>query len=166
MTDYTPTWETIAGALITVLTSSDAIDNASNGYPTTPIAVANLTHAVIREPDVTPTGFTMGSVSITYSNKIDVLVSSLSDIGSPIITDAPKLTTAIINDCAEKALRISVDLYQRGNRSLDTGSGNTVTYVELGKTEIGRFTPWSLANNYHYAGLSIPYSITMQYRSN
>lgn len=159
MTDYTPTWEDIASAFIRVLEGIAPIAHASNGYPDKAISDESLVYAVIREPDIVPIQFTLGATSLRFSGQLNIFVQTIA-------IDAPRINATVINQCVLAGIHIAVDLSNRDKRRLLIDGVQTVTHVQLGTSEVGRFSPYSETNKFHYAGLSIPYQIDMQYRSN
>ena len=152
MVEFSPTWESIGAALAVQLKQVAGIMQVYDRYPDRAISPLDMVAVVIREPEFTPSSFTFGTVTVAYTGELNVVVM-------PLKTDQPELSVADSNRCRNIGLSIQVYLHQ--NRSLAVEG--KLARVSLDKSSIVRFSP---PDGGDYAGVSIPYTVTMQYASN
>jgi hypothetical protein len=153
MADTQPTWEAIAGKLVDILKQENAAASAFSPYPENAIDALDLPSVVVNEPkNVTMKPFTFGSFITTYEGDLTLFVKWID-------TGQARLKSGDINQITAATLKLYTVVH--ANRSL----GKFVSNIALGEAKMARLSPYDDDNRGHYAGMDIPYTITMQYRS-
>lgn len=152
MVEYSPAWDAIAQDFGISLKQAGGMVQVYDRFPDNPISKKDLPCAVIVEPTFTPTSFTFGTVSVAYTGTLDICVRAVS-------TGQPEISKADANQC--RALGLTLQIWFHKNRSFATG--DRTAKVILGEAKIIRLSPVAGGD---YAGLEIPYTVTIQYASN
>lgn len=153
MPDTQPTWEAIAGKLIDVLRQEGAAASSFSPYPENAIDALDLPSVVVNEPkNVTMNPFSFGSFAVTYEGDLTLFVKWID-------TGQARLKSGDINQITAATLKLYGVIHD--NRSL----GKFISNISLGQAKLARFSPYDDDNRGHYAGMDIPYTISVQYRS-
>lgn len=153
MADYSPTWGEIAGKWVETLKGVSGIGSAYSPYPYNAVDALELPCIIINEPqELGYARLTYGAFSMSYSGEIMLLVKMVD-------TGQARLGTNDIHEITAAALSLMVAIDQ--NRKI----AGYAASIGLGTGKIARFSPYDDDNRGHYAGLSIPYTVMMQYRS-
>lgn len=152
MADYEPSFEAIANKWADVIKQATGFTTYYL-YPENAVDTLELPCVVINEcTGMTPTGFTHGAMSVNYTGMIDFLVLAVD-------TGQVRLLKGDINHITAASLKLNLAVY--ANRL----SKGFFSHVQLGEGKVARLSPYDPDNRGNYAGLEIPYTITMQYRS-
>jgi hypothetical protein len=152
MPEYSPNWEAICAGFIAKLRTVAGLAQAYDRYPDNPISKLDLPAAVVTEPTFAPSGFTFGAVTVTYEGTLDIAVLAVS-------TGQAEISKADANQC--RSLGLNVQVYFQQHRSISV-QDKTVK-ISLGQAKVVRLSPVAGGD---YAGLEIPYSLSIQYASN
>jgi hypothetical protein len=152
MSEFSPSWETIAASFGAKLRTAAGVVQVYDRYPDNPISSQDLAAIVITEPEFSPTSFTFGAVTVAYTGILDIPIIALS-------TGQAEISKSDANQCRQLGLNIHVLFHT--NRALDVAGKKA--FVNLANAKIIRLSPPAGG---HYAGLEIPYTVTIQYASN
>lgn len=153
MPDFSPSWDTIANTLVSTLKTASGIADARYRYPDNAIADIHLPCVVVSEPSsLNYEAFTFGAFTVRYIGVIDLLVKAV-----PV--DRVRLGTGEVDEIMQSGLILNQAVM--ANRRLNGLVGN----ISLGDGALARFSPYDQDNRGNYAGLQIPYNISVQYRS-
>lgn len=153
MADLQPTWEAIAGKLIEVLKQENAVKTAFSPYPENAIDMLDLPSVAVNEPkNISMKPFTFGSFTISYEGDMTLFVKWID-------TGQARLKSGDINQISAATLKLYTVIH--ANRSLD----KLISNISLGTAKLARLSPYDDDNRGHYAGMDIPYTIQVQYRS-
>jgi hypothetical protein len=152
MVDLSPTWEEIASKWADLLRNTLSW-TVYAPYPENAVDSLELPAVIINEPkDLESKGFTFGSTSISYKGDLNLLVIAVD-------TGQARLKTGDINQITAATLRLSTAIY--ANRQ----AKGFFSHAEIGAGKLARLSPYDDDTRGHYAGMDIPYTVTMQYRS-
>jgi hypothetical protein len=153
MADYSPTWGAIAGAWVEALKAVSGIGAAYSPYPDNAVDSLELPCVIINEPqEIGYSPFTYGAFTVAYTGEISLLVK-------PVDTGQARLGANDIQEITAAGLTLMVAVHQKRFLS------GYASAISLGAGKVARFSPYDNDNRGHYAGLSIPYTVQMQYRS-
>lgn len=150
MAEFSPTWTDIIAVMATALAGT-GLTQVSDRYPINKIARQDLPWAVITQPTLARNRLTFGVFEIIYTGTIDIPVIALPE-------DQMELGDADAETIRDLGLVIEVTADQ--NRALIV-SGKRAHW-NMGEARTVRLTPTAGG---HYAGMEIPYTVRMQYRS-
>lgn len=152
MAEFSPDWGSIATAFGTKLRSIAGIVQVYDRYPDNPISAQDLACVVIEEPEFAPSSFTFGTVTVNYSGVLSIPIVALS-------TAQVELAKNDANQC--RSLGLNIQLFFHSNRALLVQDKKA--FVTLSAAKLVRLSPVAGGD---YAGLELPYSISIQYASN
>ena len=152
MADYSPTWEEIAGQWRDVLGQALGY-TVYYPYPDNAVDAFELPCVVINEPTgFSANPFTFGAVTASYTGRVTLLV---------LAVETEQATLSSMDNNKILAAGLTFCLAVHANQKLKS----YWTHVSLGEGEIGRISPYDPDMRGNYAGMIIPYTIQMQYRS-
>jgi hypothetical protein len=157
MVNLSPTWTEIANKLQKVL-SAAGVGKVFYPYPEHAIDPLDLPCVVINEAEtLAPEGFAFSAETIRYSGRLSLLVK-------PIPDNQLRLYGEDINQVTVAALNLYLAVHRSKNLN------RMVSNITLGEAPISRLSPntegESGADSASYAGMYIPYTVTVQYGSN